>query len=157
MRQLSDAKQWIKLATVMLLSIALGSCSMSSSWQPDMVPVNPLPKQVHAASDLSIQASEKRLTNQGLRLISQGDDYLISIPASSLFYEQSPRIHWESYSILNDVADYLKAYRTVSVQVSVYSNPYRSANRDYALTRARANAVANYLWSQGINARFIYA
>ena len=157
MRQLSDAKQWIVTpGAILALCLALTACSTPTPWQTEST-ANPLPKHVRAASDQSIQALEKRLTDQGMRLISQGDDYLISIPATSLFYEHSPRIRWEAYSVLNDVADYLRAYRKVSVQVSVYSNPYRSANRDYALTRARANGVASYLWSQDINTRFIYA
>ncbi len=157
MRQLSDAEQWILTRAVLLaLCAVLSACH---AWLPNQVEpsVSPLPLFANRASDSTVQAAEKRLTNQGVRLITQGDDYLISLPASALFYTHSPRLRWQSYPLLNDIADYLRIYRKVSVQVTAFSNPYRSVKRDVALTRARATTVANYLWSQGINARFIYA
>ena len=138
MRQLSDAKQWTLIQAAML------ACCLLLTACTTIIP-------------LSKESAATRLNNHDLQLITQGDNDLISIPGGALFYEHSPRIRWESYALLNDVAHYLRLYRKVSVQVSVFSNPYRSPARDAALTRARAEAVANYLWTQNIQARFIYA
>ena len=147
--QLKQSIMWVLVAI-------LCACSMPHP-SPYERPLNPLPTHVEGASETAIAEAEKRLNEHGVQLVSQGDDYLISIPGASLFYENSPRIRWKSYTLLNDVTRYLRLYRKVSVQVSVFSNRYRSAKREQALTHARANAVANYLWSQGIHARFIYA
>jgi intracellular multiplication protein IcmN len=141
LRQLSDAKRWkLRWAVVLACYVALTACTSLQA----------LPK--HSA--------ETHLTDRGIQLITQGDDYLLSIPGRLLFYDHSPRIRWEAYAVLNDVAKYLRLYRKVSVQVTALSAPYRyaqSAERTEALTRAQAEAVANYLWSQDIRARFIYA
>lgn len=116
-----------------------------------------LPHQVAGASDSMILALEKRFKRQNIRIVEMGDDYLISIPTGLIFADQSPRITWPAYDVLNNIACYLRQYRKVAVQVSTYVSQYGSMRRQYALSVARSNAVANYLWSQGIESRFITA
>lgn len=97
------------------------------------------------------------LIHQGAQVIQMGDNFLISIPNAELFYGNSPRIRWSSYSLLNLVADYLKYYPKISVRVVGYTDDLHEPKRDVALSRARAQNVANYLWSQEIDTRLIYA
>ena len=116
-----------------------------------------LPGVVTGVSDRMILSMEKRLKNQGVRIISRGENYLVSVPAKALFAEQSPRLTWASFQLLNEIACYLRQFRKVGVQVSGYTSPYSSLRREKALSLARADAVANYLWSQGIDTRFIFS
>jgi intracellular multiplication protein IcmN len=116
-----------------------------------------LPHHVEGTNDAFISAMEKYLKKNNVKLVSMGDDYLVSIPASSLFADQSPQITWDAYALLNNVACYLRQFRKIEVDVSAYTSQYGSTKREHALSLARANAVSNYLWSQGIDTRFVFA
>lgn len=107
--------------------------------------------------DSEIIMLENKLTAQGIRVVSVGQDYRITIPGASLFGDQSPRLTWESYDKLNHIACYLRQFRKVGVNVTGYTAHYVSPEREQALSKARAEAVSNYLWSQGIEARMVFA
>jgi len=48
----------------------------------------------------------------------------------------------------------MKQFRKVGVNVTGYSSEYVSVKRERALALARARAVADYLWSQGIDSHW---
>jgi len=115
-----------------------------------------LPYKVAGANDKKIMDMQARFNLEGVKTLSIGQDYMISIPSSFLFPNESPRLTWSSYALLNAVACYLKEFHKVSITVTAYSNKCVSAKRDHALTLARAREVGNYLWSQGVDSRFIF-
>ncbi len=115
-----------------------------------------LPYKVNGAKDRVIINKQARFNTKGIRVISLGQDYLISIPSTALFADESPRIHWGSYALLNAIACYLKEFHKIAINVTAFSDKCVSAKRDRALTQARARAVGDYLWSQGIDSRFIF-
>lgn len=98
-----------------------------------------------------------KLMHMGITVINMGDNYLLSIANRDLFYGNSPRIRWSSYQLLNLVADYLKQFNQLSIRVVGFTDTEHNKGRDFALSRARADYVASYLWSQGIDSRMIYA
>ena len=116
-----------------------------------------LPYKVSGVTDPSMVAAKYRLSSAGLEVISIGQEQLISIPAQRLFKNQSPLLTWNSYSLLNMVVGYLKEYRMIDIHVNTYSGKGMIEERNKALTLARAKAVSKYLWSQGIDSRFIFA
>jgi intracellular multiplication protein IcmN len=115
-----------------------------------------LPYKVSGARDASKASMQARFNREGIRVISMGQDTMISIPAAVLFSEESPQLTWRSYAPLNAVACYLKQFRHIVIEVTVFSSPCVSVQRERALTLARARAVGNYLWSQGVDSRFIF-
>ncbi|MFZ4077076.1 MAG: OmpA family protein [Legionellaceae bacterium] len=115
-----------------------------------------LPRQVDGASDRMIAAIEKDFHRRGVRVITIGQDYLISVPSIALFADQSPRIQWQAYDLLNEIACYLRQFRHIGITVTAYTMPYVSHHREHVLTLARASAVSNYLLSQGVETRFIF-
>ena len=123
---------------------------------PRLYVTKELPTRVAGTQDKAAMIILRRLSKHGVRVITIGQDYLISIPANRLFAGQSPRIKWLSYSVLNDVVCYLKQFRKVSVDVTAFSSKYVSPTRERALTAARARVVADYLWSQDIDSRFVF-
>nr|WP_133128950.1 type IVB secretion system protein IcmN/DotK [Legionella nagasakiensis] len=134
--------------------LALASCSRPVH----VVTSTPasLPYKVAGASDAAVIKMQERFNKDGIQVITLGQDYLISIPSSYLFADQSPRLTWGSYALLNDIACYLKQFRKVTINVTAYSSKCSSPQRERALTLARARAVANYLWTQNIDSRFIF-
>lgn len=141
-------------AYLMMSMVCLSACQ--SNRPPSIMQDEPqLPQQV-ALGDAKIIALEQRLTQQGVQITSIGQDYLLSVPAHSLFGEQSPRLTRESYQQLNDIACYLRQFRTVGMNVAAFTSHYISSKREHALSLARAQNVANYLWSQGIESRLLF-
>ncbi|KTD66072.1 type IVB secretion system protein IcmN/DotK [Legionella spiritensis] len=115
-----------------------------------------LPRKVAGTSDSMVITMQKKFHKRGVKVITMGQDYLVSLPSSALFTDQSPRLTWKSYELLNDIVLFLQQFRKIGVNVTGYSSKYVSTRREQALTLARARAVANYLWGQGIDSRFIF-
>lgn len=130
-------------------------CGCGSS-KPLVIDGNKLPKQVAGSSDAQIVRLEEKLQASGVKIIIIGQMYLVSVPSHLVFVDQSPKIKWNSYALLNDIAEYLCKFRKISVHVNAYNDCYLSAKRTKALTLARARGVANYLWSQNVRTRMMF-
>lgn len=115
-----------------------------------------LPCKVRGACDATVMKYLKKFNKRGIRVVTIGQDYLISIPASALFEDQTPHLKWASYGLLNEIVIFLKQFRKVAINVTSYSNKYISVHRERALTLARSRVVGEYLWSQGIDSRFVF-
>jgi intracellular multiplication protein IcmN len=115
-----------------------------------------LPCKVRGACDATVIKYINKFNRKGIKVITIGQDYLISIPASALFEDQTPHLKWASYGLLNNVAAFLKQFRKVAINVTSYSSKYISVRRERALTLARSRVVGEYLWSQGIDSRFVF-
>lgn len=136
------------------LLMLLQSCCNRAA--PVVIQPDKLPYKVEGTCDRTVTALEEGLRKNGVKLIVMGQNHLISIPANALFPNQSPQLLWGSYALLNDVACYLKQYRKIAVNVTTYTYKCISPRRERALTLTRSRAVADYLWSQGIDSRFIF-
>lgn len=138
----------------LLIFLALTGCHVKQKWASAVQPK--LPFKVSGAQDKRIIAMQTLLKKGGVQVVTMGQDYLISIPSKALFPNESPRLMWSGYSVLDAVSCYLDQFRKVAVTVTAFSNKCVSAKRDKALTLARARAVGDYLWSQGIDSRFVF-
>lgn len=148
-------KQSVKNCWILMSLCLLVSCHRPSS--DDLIePDKKLPQQVAGATDKRIAKMQHNFSKQGVQLITIGQNYLLSIPSSTLFPNQSPQLTWGAHGVLNNVACYLKEFRKISIYVTAYSSCYMSKQRERALTLARARNVADYLWEQGVDARFIF-
>jgi len=136
------------------LSLGLLGCQEKVPAYLDDKPV--LPTGVEGVSDAAIMDMYQKLRIKRVRIITMGDRYLVSIPSRLLFANESPKIKWDSYELLNDVVCYLQLFRKITVQVNAYASCYRSNERTRALTLARAKEVGNYLWSHNIDARMVF-
>lgn len=150
-----------KLKTITILfifTILFMICGCAKNTQKIIFESNPsLPYAVGSKVDPTQINLLEVLRKQNVKVVTMGQNYLLSIPSTVLFFNQSPRLKWHSYDVLYTVACYLRQFRKVSVKVVSYSTECKSYVRQEALTRARARVVANYLWSQGIKSRFIFS
>lgn len=140
--------QWLKLATFGMYEPR----KKVESKRPDITPGI---RQRRLVTDKRMYKLTAKLESEGVDVISLGQEYRVIIPSGKIFYAKSPRIRWSQYGILNDVVDYLKQFRTISVTVSAYSKDENRA-RAGALSYARSEGIANYLWSQAIDTRIIH-
>jgi len=138
----------------LMVSLLLLGCHKNQLNWASLIPK--LPYKTEVATDQAAVDLRKKLEKKGLTVITMGQDYLISIPSSRLFPDESPQLNWAAYPLLNDVVCYLQQFRMIAVNITGYSAQYMSVNREKALTLARAKAIANYLWSQGIDSRLLF-
>jgi intracellular multiplication protein IcmN len=144
----------VNFVRLMLLLALFGM----SACQPNYIPEKELPKlpcKVPGACDAAIIKHMNHFRKIGVGVITMGDSYMVSLPASMIFEEQSPKIKWASYRVLNEVVVFLKQFRKIEVHVTGYSVRYISSLREHALTLARSRIIGEYFWSQGIDSRLI--
>ncbi|KTD75543.1 type IVB secretion system protein IcmN/DotK [Legionella waltersii] len=141
--------------TIWLFTLLLISACHRTGYIPDKVDPK-LPCRVQGACDATIIKLMNSLNKRGIKVVTVGQNYMISIPASAIFADQSPKINWGSYPLLNQIAKFLLQFRKVAITITSYSSKYVSVQRERALTLARSRVVADYLWSQGVDSRFIF-
>jgi intracellular multiplication protein IcmN len=147
----------VYIIVVLMLIMQVGC---QPTWQPplDQDTDATLPTRVRGTSDAAVIRKMTAFEKQGVRVITMGQNYLISIPTYRLFATQSPRLLWSSYDTLNSVVAFLNQFRKIAVNVTAYGSTDTFSNkRELALSKTRANAVANYLWSQGVDSRLVFA
>lgn len=140
---------------IALVALILLSACHRSTYVPEKEDPK-LPCKVLGACDKTIILYMKRFNKRGIQVITIGQEYMVSIPASYLFYDQSPRLRWSAYGLLNEVSTFIKQFRKIEIDITSFSSKYKSNQRERALTIARSRAVGSYLWSQGVDSRFIF-
>lgn len=152
----SPAKYKQALLGIYIVLLGLSACS-NGHYYLDDPGLTKMPTRVKGTADARVITLQNKFAKGSVQVVTIGQDYLVSIPAQLLFPNESPQLTWQSYALLNQVVDFLQQFRKVTVNVTGYSMPYVSVRREDALTLARAKSVSNYLWSQGIDSRFIFA
>lgn len=142
---------------LVIMSVLLAGCAGTGFYPSNDPDLHKMPIKVKGTADSQVMALQAKLSKQNVQVITVGEDYMISIPSPMLFPNESPQLTWQSYATLNEVVYFLKQFRKVAVNVTGFSTQYVSTRREDALTLARAKSVSNYLWSQGIDSRFIFA
>ncbi len=98
-----------------------------------------------------------QLENRGVNVIVLGDQILIVIPSSRLFYPMTSTIKSHSYSTLELVAIYINTFTKTLVKVSAYTSDTQSPEAAVALTQQQAEQVSRTLQESGVDARLLYA
>lgn len=98
-----------------------------------------------------------QLENRGATIVMLGDQILIVVPSSRLFYSLTPKIKPEAYSTLQLIANFLNCYTKILVGIHAYTNRTGSDRIDLALSQQQAESVSKFLQIAGLDARLIYA
>lgn len=98
-----------------------------------------------------------KLNNRGVKVFVLGDQVMIVLPSSKVFYEMTPTIKTSAYSTLNLVSELIGSYVNMTVKVSAYTNASGPERVSYVLSKEQAEHVATYLWRHGVNTRLLYA
>lgn len=108
-------------------------------------------------NDQLLRYLERRFVKDGGQVISVGQDYKLIFPNNMIFYNNSPRIYWNAYRVLNDVSRYLRVFNKSEVKVVVYVQSTGNPDRDHALSSMRSVNISDYLWGQNIGTGLMYA
>ncbi len=98
-----------------------------------------------------------QLAAQGVQIQQVGQQVRLLLPADRFFQANSPAYNTYYYPVLDQIALLLTKYPKISVQIAGYTDNVGSWQRNLALSKARAQRIASYLWDKGMDARFVYA
>lgn len=91
------------------------------------------------------------LEGTGVRVARNGSDIMLIMPGDITFATDSADIKPHFYRVLNSVAVVLKKYNKTAVGITGYTDNTGSAEHNQVLSEQRAQSVATYLASQGLN------
>ncbi len=91
------------------------------------------------------------MANTGVEVQRQGDQIKLIMPGNITFATNSDAISSSFYQPLNNLANSLKQFNQNTIQIVGYTDSTGSRQLNMDLSQRRAQSVANYLTSQGVN------
>jgi outer membrane protein OmpA-like peptidoglycan-associated protein len=100
--------------------------------------------------DRQEQELRRRTAGTDVRVIRQGDDLILSMPAGITFATDSAAVQPQFQPTLDQVAQVLAEYNQTYVDVYGHTDSTGSDAHNQSLSERRAASVANYLSSRGV-------
>lgn len=101
---------------------------------------------------------EDKLENRGVNVIVLGDQILIVVPSSRIFYENSSELKPTAYSTLSLITCFINRYTKTLLKITAFTaDTGTCSNVTKALSKRQAENVMHYLLACGVNARLVYA
>jgi outer membrane protein OmpA-like peptidoglycan-associated protein len=98
----------------------------------------------------------QRLEGTGVSVTRVGDNITLNMPSSITFALNSADLNSQFFSALEGVGVVLKEYNKTVIEIAGHTDSSGSDQYNQTLSQRRAQAVANYLTSQGVqNGRLI--
>lgn len=98
------------------------------------------------------KALREELSGSGVKVIRNGDNLTLDIPAQLTFDINRSDIRSSLYPVLNDIAKVLRDYPKTMLVVAGHTDDTGAHQYNMNLSRARADAVKNYLVAQNVQA-----
>lgn len=105
----------------------------------------------HQAAELRAQ-----LQGTGVRVVKAGNNIQLIMPGDITFATNRSDIKPQFYATLNSVAIVLKKYNRTMVKIAGYTDNTGTPEYNQSLSEQRAQSVATYLASQGVNSNRFY-
>jgi outer membrane protein OmpA-like peptidoglycan-associated protein len=96
-----------------------------------------------------------QLQGTGVSVVRNGNQITLKMPGNITFRTNSSDLQPNFYNVLNSVALVLKEYDKTILEVAGHTDNTGSPQYNQALSERRAQTVAQYLESQGINSQRI--
>ncbi|PHQ79546.1 MAG: hypothetical protein COB66_06635 [Coxiella sp. (in: Bacteria)] len=149
----------VRMKQIICVAIAASVTLLAGCSQPPKVKVT---KWVHSKTQAVQQQRQHQLAvlrAQGIQVFIQGESVTVVLPDEDVFVTNSANLRDEARELLNHVSKFIKTYSVVNIGVNAYSDDQAWAGapvgRKLAMTNRQAQVVASYLWSTGIDMRFM--
>ena len=98
----------------------------------------------------------QRLRNSGVSVTRIGDQIILNMPGNITFATDSQDINRNFYPVLNSVGLVLAEFNKSSVEISGHTDSTGSSDYNQRLSEQRAQSVASYLISGGVQASRLF-
>jgi len=98
-----------------------------------------------------------RITAQGVMIIRVGDEFRMILPSHLFFHDRSTRLNHGYDPVLRQIAEFLRKFETVDVEVAGYTDCVGPPWRDLALSRQQAYNLMKRLYAFDVDTRMMYA
>ncbi|MDC3736152.1 OmpA family protein [Pseudomonas syringae pv. syringae] len=102
-------------------------------------------------ADKQEAALRESMANTGVEVQRQGDQIKLIMPGNITFATDSSAIASSFYSPLNNLASSLKQFNQNNIEIVGYTDSTGSRQHNMNLSQQRAQSVATYLTSQGVD------
>ncbi|MEE3936459.1 OmpA family protein [Pseudomonas viridiflava] len=102
-------------------------------------------------ADKQEAALRTSMANTGVEVQRQGDQIKLIMPGNITFATDSSAIASSFYSPLNNLANSLKQFNQSNIEIIGYTDSTGSRQHNMDLSQQRAQSVATYLTSQGVD------
>ncbi|RMO53629.1 OmpA protein, partial [Pseudomonas amygdali pv. eriobotryae] len=102
-------------------------------------------------ADKQEAALRASMANTGVEVQRQGDQIKLIMPGNITFATDSSAIASSFYSPLNNLANSLKQFNQNNIEIVGYTDSTGSRQHNMDLSQQRAQSVATYLTSQGVD------
>ena len=102
-------------------------------------------------ADKQEAALRESMANTGVEVQRQGDQIKLIMPGNITFATDSSAIASSFYSPLNNLANSLKQFNQNNIEIVGYTDSTGSRQHNMDLSQQRAQSVATYLTSQGVD------
>ncbi|KPY36817.1 MULTISPECIES: OmpA family protein [Pseudomonas syringae group] len=102
-------------------------------------------------ADKQEAALRASMANTGVEVQRQGDQIKLIMPGNITFATDSSAIASSFYSPLNNLANSLKQFNQSNIEIIGYTDSTGSRQHNMDLSQQRAQSVATYLTSQGVD------
>ena len=99
----------------------------------------------------------EELQGTGVSVTRIGDDIILNMPGNITFDVNQAAINSGFYPVLNSVSKVAKEFNQTLIDVAGHTDSTGTVAYNMDLSQRRANSVAQYLQSQGIDSTRIYA
>lgn len=103
--------------------------------------------------DRQEQKLRQQMAGTGVQVVRKDDNITLNMPGGITFLSNSSDVRAESYPILDKVAATLNEYHETLVEAAGHTDSTGSAEYNQKLSERRANSVAAYLESRGVDAK----
>lgn len=97
----------------------------------------------------------QQLAGTGVSVTRQGDNLTLNMPGNITFATNSADLNAQFFTVLDGVGMVLKEYDKTIIEVAGHTDSTGSAQLNQSLSERRAQAVASYLVSRGLDAKRI--
>lgn len=99
----------------------------------------------------------EELQGTGVSVTRVGDDIILNMPGNITFATNQAAVESNFYPVLNSVAKVANEFEKTLIDVAGHTDSTGSVEYNMELSRKRANSVADYLSSQGVDPTRLYA
>lgn len=98
-----------------------------------------------------------QLQGTGVSVTRAGNDLILNMPGNITFDVNQATIESDFYPVLNSVAKVAKEFNKTLIDVAGHTDSTGTVAYNMDLSKRRANSVAKYLQSQGVDSTRLYA